>query len=861
MFESGLDIVRADFHLHTNKDKEFKYSGEANSFVTDYVNALVAQSIRVAAITNHNKFDYDEYKAIKRKASKQEIFVLPGVELSVKEGNNGVHTLIVFDPDTWFENGTDHIASFLTGAFAGISNYENENVKCKYDLSDVIKNLDSYGKDYFIIFAHVEQKSGLLSECAGGLLQSLAYQIPNFHDRVLGFQKFRTRDKMANLKQWLGYLPAFVEGSDPKQISEIGKGNPGYLKIGAYTYSAVKFALQDAENRVYESRISPQHGYIESISFTGGKLDKQSINFSPALNTLIGIRGSGKSSVLETLRYAFDIEPQMDTAYKDGVVKNVMSSGGVVQVSVVDKSGHRYLVRRIYGQRPSVIDSGDNDMSISPQALLGKLLYFGQKDLSASADHEGDLLNRIVGTTVTDSATALSALLKEMEDTIKILLDAEELPVQMADVTTQIEETKHKIKLFEEKGVTTKLDKQLGFNADSQQIEQLQNRLTTFVEKLKKATEYKYKEEEFLGYTSKYNIPKIEAAQKQLLIFLDKLAEIQIKCGELSTVIDDIKAIHKDIQGVINDLQEEFAAIKREIADDTLDPDACVKLNETLTVLETRHSELKASIGSKQATIDKFRTIVRKRNELLLGSYNALTRETEKINSSQANLQIKVEFKGDRSAFKELLKSKFRGTSISDLKYQSMSEKFSDFVDIIADWLLDDGKLLKGILTPGEYTKAMEKLKDNYKDLISVETKNRVDIYYHEKLLRQHSLGQRASALILFILTHNDTDVIIIDQPEDDLDNKVIYDEVLKVIRNMKTNMQFIFATHNANIPVLGDADMILAADCDGNSITYQSGNIDTPESQQQIITIMEGGTEAFSRRKLIYSSWRKEAD
>lgn len=77
----------------------------------------------------------------------------------------------------------------------------------------------------------------------------------------------------------------------------------------------------------------------------------------------------------------------------------------------------------------------------------------------------------------------------------------------------------------------------------------------------------------------------------------------------------------------------------------------------------------------------------------------------------------------------------------------------------------------------------------------------------------------------------------------------------------MKTNMQFIFATHNANIPVLGDADMILSADCDGNSITYQSGNIDTPESQQQIITIMEGGTEAFSRRKLIYSSWRKEAD
>ena len=134
-----------------------------------------------------------------------------------------------------------------------------------------------------------------------------------------------------------------------------------------------------------------------------------------------------------------------------------------------------------------------------------------------------------------------------------------------------------------------------------------------------------------------------------------------------------------------------------------------------------------------------------------------------------------------------------------------------------------------------------------------------IDIFYHDKLLRQHSIGQRASALILFILTHNDTDVIIIDQPEDDLDNKVIYDEVLKVIRAMKMNTQFIFATHNANIPVLGDAEMILAADSDGESITYQSGNIDTRDSQQQIITIMEGGTEAFARRRLIYSSWNNQ--
>lgn len=71
MFESGMNIVRADFHLHTNADKEFKYSGETNSYINDYVEALSAQGIRVAVLTNHNKFDADEYKAIKRKGRKK----------------------------------------------------------------------------------------------------------------------------------------------------------------------------------------------------------------------------------------------------------------------------------------------------------------------------------------------------------------------------------------------------------------------------------------------------------------------------------------------------------------------------------------------------------------------------------------------------------------------------------------------------------------------------------------------------------------------------------------------------------------------------------------------------------------------
>ena len=72
MFEHGMDIIRADFHLHTNQDKEFKYDGA--DYVNDYVNELIKHEIRVGVITNHNKFDLEEYKALKKAAKRKDIF-------------------------------------------------------------------------------------------------------------------------------------------------------------------------------------------------------------------------------------------------------------------------------------------------------------------------------------------------------------------------------------------------------------------------------------------------------------------------------------------------------------------------------------------------------------------------------------------------------------------------------------------------------------------------------------------------------------------------------------------------------------------------------------------------------------------
>lgn len=91
---------------------------------------------------------------------------------------------------------------------------------------------------------------------------------------------------------------------------------------------------------------------------------------------------------------------------------------------------------------------------------------------------------------------------------------------------------------------------------------------------------------------------------------------------------------------------------------------------------------------------------------------------------------------------------------------------------------------------------------------------------------------------------------IFIDQPEDDLDNKVIYDEVITAIAQKKPYIQFIFATHNANIPVLGDSERVLVVEFQETKIDVAQGNIDLDSTHTQIVDIMEGGKEAFDIRE-----------
>lgn len=855
MFENGLDYIRADFHLHTRKDKEFTYVGEDNDFINAYVSALKNSHIGVGVITNHNKFDLGEYKGLKKAARKEDILILPGVEFTVKEGSNGIHALIVFDPDQWFENGNNHIQSFLTSAFATIPNPENSNVKSTFDLKRTLESLDEYNRDYFIIFAHVDQNSGLFTECKGGLLQSLSTIAP-FRKRVLGLQKAHTSDNIAQFKKYFNYVPAIVEGSDPKSLADIGKGNETFLKLGSLSYSSVKFALQDYKSRTFNSPTEIKHGYIESISFEGGKFDGQTIRFSSELNTLIGIRGSGKSSILEVIRYIFELLPQADNTYKNDLVQSILSSGGKATLSVIDKHGKRYYLSRIYGERLCVRDENMKILSISPSSIVDGLQYFGQKDLSSSFNHESLLLEKIVNNKVVKKANVDDCSTR-MKTAISQLLDINMLPSQVEEENIKRADLEHSMSIYREKGVDEKLKKQTEYTKDHEKLKTIKNKITLALSSLHECfSTLPVLLSEIDGYVSEYN-EDVFGNVKEILSEIDSLF-IQLKeiYSQINNKANDYIERLNYLTDKISDLSEEFAEIKREIKDDTINPDSFVRMTRELEQCKERIKALLEKSSSQTSIKEDFESALHLRNELLIEEFSAYKTEIERINSSQDELRIEIEFKGDQEGFKNQLKSDFRGTSVSDAKYQKISETFKDYVDLIADWIIDNGKQLQAILTQGEFAKFVERLQEQYSDIIQKRTANKVDIFYHGKLLRQHSIGQRASALILFILAQKDNDIIIIDQPEDDLDNKIIYDEVISSIVKEKQSTQFIFATHNANIPVLGDAECVHTIDYQDSIINVDQGNIDLPSTHKNIVEIMEGGQEAFRRRRLIYQSW-----
>jgi len=871
-FPSGAEWVRADFHLHTLKDpgasrRSFRdaYRGEdengnpkANGFVNDWVDRLKAERIRVAVVTNHNAFDREEYRALRKRGAREGILVLPGVELGVRDGAGGIHTLIVFDPDGWVDNPANDgaIQRFVASQF---QSPPDEGTRTKDDLCGCLEKLDDAGHDYFVVFAHVQSDNGLFRELDGDNLAHLIGRCgKRWRQRVLGLQKVKNPGEV--LARWpSGFpLPAHVEGSDPVGMTDVGSGERRcWVKIGELSFASVKFALHDWRQRVSDSEPPGlRQPVLQSIAFHGGLLGGQVFSLSSQLTCLIGSRGSGKSSVIECLRYGLGIEPgDADLKYKNGLVSAMLASGGEVVICGVNPDGYGFEIRRPLGYDPVVKLEG-KDTRLRPADVLPGLLYFGQKDLGfRHPSFEDELFAKLVGRPSAEERAAEEMKAQAVIHAVDALRSTLKAREKEQEYAQEEERLRHQLAVYRDKGVETQLEQLTTFDADKRSLDELIRQLLELRHHLETSPEdwdaisnawpvlrsESLKGEAESVTAAKPEFSAVRADHAAALARLDGLIVILSQTG--ASVLEKERT-----------LQEQFAALQREI-------DAPGLNLEEFRARKSRHAQLEgllraAANRSEMASraMERIETAARGlhdfRRERHQDEQQQLTKKKQPLPES---LDLELEFEGNREEFRAFLKGKFAGSGIRSATLDKLVENFRNGFQLFQgrEGLAD---LLGGT---ADVAKCRNLIDEHLADFLTFRVPDRRAIRFNGVEIQELSLGQRATALLQLLMALEGHPVFLIDQPEDDLDNETIFRHVVEPMLAGKTRSQFIIATHNANIPVLGDAELVHACrETNKGRYGHDSGSLDSTPTREAIVSIMEGGVRAFEQRQKIYSQW-----
>ena len=752
----------------------------------------------------------------------------------------------------------NYISQFIIESFAGKANYENENGRSNDNLISTIEKLNKYNKDYFVILAHVEQRSGFFEELDGGRIQEFSKH-KLFRKNILAFQKV-TKYDLSVWNQWFdNELPAFVEGSDPKKIDEIGKGEKSYIKIGDYNFEAVKFALQDKDFRVKKEKPIIENGYIKSISFDGSscKLDGQTIEFSSSMNNLVGVRGAGKSSIIEAIRYGLDLpfgNNSIDISYKNELVKQLLGSAGKITIKIKNSDGKEFTVDRVFNHALEIKLDGEL-RNLNTSLILKKPLYFGQKDLSNYRDDfENDLISKLIGDKTKDIEQKIETKKQEIRIQLENIKKYDNLENKKEEVNQKIEELNLKIEEFKKHNIEEKLKKQIEFDKDNsnftniiKDLQDFRNDVNSFLSS--------YEDGKFFDNLKNYQSTENQDIFKELYKIIDiskqNFLDISNQLKQLLDSFKNINSVNISFKDKYKAFKDEFLRIQREInLPNNLRADDFINYTKMLNSQKLMKNEIEKSFEKKLDNDNNLKKLLSELNELYREEFKIIDEEVQKINESQESISIKSEFKANKNEFDKFLRNIFGGSGLMKNDYDMLTSNYVDPIAIYEDFeniSLGGNKLLL----------FRERFKDSLASMLTYKVPNKIDIFYNGKELAKHSLGQRASALIIFILTQKDNDVIIIDQPEDDLDNQTIYKEVIKELIKLKSKTQFIFATHNANIPVLGDCEQIVVCDYEEKKINIEMGSIDNHNIQQKIINIMEGGKDAFNKRREIYNLWK----
>lgn len=606
--------------------------------------------------------------------------------------------------------------------------------------------------------------------------------------------------------------------------------------------------------------------FIERIQVEEGFLNGLDVKFTSGLNVIIGARGTGKTSLIELIRFCLNVESS-EEQHKISR-EHSLSILGSGQVTVtLNYNDQKVVVTRTVGDNlPRATGEYDSPLIFSQTEIE----TIGLESNGRMRLIDSFLSDELPTSAVEEQAISeVNSLTAEIES---IQRDIEELDKDLSMLPLLNEELKNLTKLelnvsessLELKNKTSalqSLSEQISkFSVEEVQGDHVQNNLAVWYNLIKAANEFSF-EKDTIGNYNISMVQKIDSAKTQLSYALENVRFVWAFYDEKTKNINSERIA---TEGIARNLRQEVESIQAGSG-------TIMRRIQEVKQSQAKLLSLKDFSNIKKAFLENLfskRNVVLDRLDLirlnLHKSRMAVVKELNKL--LKPMIKIDLIRNGQNRAFYSVINDMLKGTGLrnSDVA-KTLSEQISPraLLEAIDNF---DFNLISEIaqISKDRATRILAQFKNSFlgtmgtlylDDDVSLQLLDGMDY----KDLSTLSTGQRCTVVLPIVLAHiNKT--LIVDQPEDHIDNAFITNTLIKSILNRSSKGQIIFTTHNPNIPVLGNADNVIHLGSDGkHGYIENAGKLNNLNIVQAISTVMEGGEEAFARRSSFYHQFLNE--
>ena len=803
--------------------------------------------------------------------------IFPGFEPSLNQGKSGLHLLFLFDPEIgqeayekafglamgatpspWREKQLQLSSKKADDVFSDLSAFREEAISAK----------NSPKWNYITLAPHLDNDKGLLGAQKAQVLKRFE------HGAVAGLE---LGDEMVakdaeNGRPWLidgmmEHHQAFFHGSDAYRVDHIGRRHT-WFKLASPRIEALRQAFiaaasririgheRDGEGRFVSSADPPDvtvntRPWLKSVTLTGkasffGRTDHggSRFEFSPDLTCIIGGSMTGKSTLLDGLRVHVGADPPKD----EGIRNQVEARGR-----------HRFL-----GGSPEVkLECPGRDPTALPREQWPAIFY-AQNELQRLAqdpDAVQGILTRLVASE-TDGILArekrLTVLERELGSVVKNLAKLDDDLAEAEQAAERCRSAAKELAAFSDAGIA-RLHK---VSRDHLSWKDTSDTATDLAADVGRA----------LQAAVSFAAPDISEWIEQKLCeagvdengdaFRERLTRIR---HGLESAKDELAAANVVVTHVVEILRENERNIRTDVERGLAERGVDSTRIKEFQSLSQRSALLTSYEASADQTRDKrdkaehtFATLLNERKDLIHKQRAAFDRVMGAVHADfDGRIVSRRIDHGDRTPLEQFLKSlNQRGIT---RWWNELEDKHRPAPDELLK-AFDEDKLVQ-IKMSGAVQKTFREVlgRSQRRKLAAVHCRDRYVLESAlddgtRRRLDDLSGGQRVSVLLSLLLKTDDERPLVIDQPEDELDNRFLFDTVLPALKRLKGRRQIIVATHNANVVVNGDADQVIQLDATANRGQITSaGAIEDPVVRDAIVRTVDGGDDAFRLRRLKY--------